>query len=96
MEQEQCTAICTYQLWCNYICESFRKLAIVYSNTFRSLCNEPNNCSASFILVYPHAIILLSKDVYKFINMDKGLLCMDNVLLAMYYEYKYIIDITTA
>ncbi|KAK2177183.1 hypothetical protein NP493_614g00033 [Ridgeia piscesae] len=37
--------------WCNYISESVRKLCLAYDNVFRLLCDEPRDCSASFMFV---------------------------------------------
>ena len=39
-----CTSLYTCQLWCNYKSEA-------YNNVFRLLCNEPKNCSASYVCV---------------------------------------------
>ena len=46
-----CTSLYTCQLWCNYKSESIRKLCVAYNNVFRLLCNEPKNCSASYVCV---------------------------------------------
>ena len=48
-----CTSLYTCQLWCCYRAESLRKLCVAYNNhnVFRFVCNEPRDCSASYMFV---------------------------------------------
>ena len=49
--QSYCTSAVPIMPWCNYISESVRKLCVAYDNVFRLLCDEPRDCSASFMFV---------------------------------------------
>ena len=46
-----CTSLYTCQLWFCYRAESTRKLCVAYNNVFRFVCNEPRDCSASYMFV---------------------------------------------
>ena len=47
-----CTSLYTCQLWCCYRAQSMSgKLFAAYNNVFRFVCNEPRDCSASYMFV---------------------------------------------
>ena len=46
-----CSSLYTSSLWCNYRCESLRKLCVAYNNVFfRKITFLPRGCSASLML----------------------------------------------
>ena len=48
-----------------------RKLCVAYNNVFRSLCNEPRDCSARYMFVsrgLPTCKTLIRKNVYSFLT----------------------------
>ena len=66
-----CISLYTCQLWYNYKSESIRKLCVAYNNVFRLLCNEPRNCSASYMFVsraLSTCKMLIRKNVYCFMT----------------------------
>ena len=71
MFKSYCTSLYTCQLWYNYKSESIRKLCVAYNNVFRLLCNEPRNCSASYMFVsrgLPTCKMLIRKNVCSFMT----------------------------
>ena len=66
-----CSSLYTSALWCNYRCESLRKLCVAYNNVFRKMTFLPRDCSASLMFAergLPTCKTLIRKHVYSFMT----------------------------